>query len=87
MSSKHGDWEFADGRWMHRPWWKVAINTALRAVQRKRSKKLVIATISTQLGSPPRVLGYKLAFVEHKPPPSRFKVAPGERVDLPPKAK
>lgn len=69
MTRRIDNWEKVDGKWLHRPWWKVAVNTVLRRFQRKRSKKLVIATISTIVGEPPRVLGYKLAFVEHRTEP------------------
>ncbi len=63
------DWEKVDGKWLHRPWWKVGVNRVLRRFQRRRERKLVIATITTLVGDPPRVLGYKLAFVKHLPDP------------------
>lgn len=62
-------WIEVDGKIRHRPWWKVAINTVLRAVQTKRrpAKIWVIATrcACTHPGEPHRVIGYTLAKVEH----------------------
>lgn len=40
-----GDWHFVDGRWLHRPWWKVAINTLLRLVQPWPNKFVVCTWI------------------------------------------
>ena len=56
-----------DGRWLHRPWWKVALNSLLRWLQPKRSRKLVICT-RAYMDDPsgtPRVIGYTLAFIAH----------------------
>ena len=47
-----------DGSWNHRPWWKVAINTVLRLVQRGRPTNWLVYTRSTVDGEPPAVLGY-----------------------------
>jgi hypothetical protein len=57
------DWIKVDGKWLHRPWWKVAINTVLRLVQPGRWK-FVIFTRSTRT-DPPRAIGYGFGRVEH----------------------
>lgn len=56
--------------WLHRPWWKVAINTALRFVQpRGPGRKLVVFTRVDASGEtparPPRVTGYGIGLVMH----------------------
>lgn len=59
-------WQRADdGRWLHRPWWKVAINTVLRALQPRRRWKWVLYTRTTRDGDPPTVLGYGFGRIEH----------------------
>lgn len=60
-------WQLEDGRWLHRPWWKVAINTTLRALQtRQRPARLwVVYTRCDDSTSPPTVLGYGFGRVEH----------------------
>lgn len=64
-------WQRTPDGWRHRPWWKVAINTVLRAVQTKRrpARLWVVATRCTEIadesGPPPDVLGYKLCKVTH----------------------
>ncbi len=54
---------------MHRPWWKVAINTVLRWLQPHTPRKLVVYTRCTDCedgsDSPPRVLGYGFGRVLH----------------------
>ena len=62
-------WWWTGGRWLHRPWWKVAINTVLRAFQ-PWPRKLVIYT-KCERGPedpdrPPRVLGYGFGLVLHR---------------------
>ena len=47
-----------DGGWMHRPWWKVLINTPLRLLQYGRSYRWLVYTRSTAVGTPPKVLSY-----------------------------
>lgn len=62
------DWARAeDGAWMHRPWWKVTINTVLRWLQPGIARKWVIYTRSTMDGDPPEVLGYGFGRVLHIP--------------------
>jgi hypothetical protein len=64
------EWLLVEGDWLHRPWWKVAINTALRAFQ-PQPRKWVVYT-RTEGGSataPPRVLGYGFGRVLHRPTP------------------
>ena len=60
-------WVQIDSGWRHRPWFKVAINTVLRLVQTRRrpARLLVLATICTDDGEPPRVLGYRFRRVTH----------------------
>lgn len=57
----------AGGMWMHRPWWKVAINTFLRFFQRRGSgDKWVIATVAdARDGTYPQVYGYRIRKVWH----------------------
>lgn len=54
-----------DGSWNHRPRWKVAINTVLRAFQPWTDRKWVVFTRSTVGGDPPAVLGYGFGRVLH----------------------
>lgn len=63
-------WVRREDRWLHRPWWKVAINTVLRAMQRRGpGRKLVIFTrcdvACETVTVPPRVLGYGIGWVQH----------------------
>lgn len=62
------DWVCVGGRWLHRPWWKRAINTALRAVQPFVARKWVIVSCGEVAddGAPLRVLGYRLEKVLHR---------------------
>ena len=57
---RHGD------RWLHRPWFKVLINTVLRWLQPGVSRKFVLYSITTEDGDPPRVLGYGFGRVLHR---------------------
>lgn len=52
---------------MHAPWWKVAINRVLRALQPRQRRKWVIYTHSTVTGNPPKVLGYGFGRILHLP--------------------
>lgn len=61
-----GAWHLQpDGRWLHRPWWKVVINTLLRLLQPWTARKFVVYTRSTVEGDPPRELGYGFGRVLH----------------------
>lgn len=59
----------ASGSWNHRPWWKVAVNTVLRAVQTRRRPAdiWVVATkcINMPHGAAPRAVGYRFQKVRH----------------------
>lgn len=57
-------WLRVDGDWRHRPWWKVAVNTALRFFQRG-PRKFVIYTRCDDTTSPPTVTGYGFGRVLH----------------------
>lgn len=61
-------WANLEGEWRHRPWWKVAINTTLRALQTRRrpARLFVVVTVCTEDGDPPRVLGYRFGKVTHR---------------------
>ena len=58
-------WVFVAGAWRHRPWWKVAINTVLRALQPHTKKKIVIYTRCDDTCDPPRVIGFGIGRVTH----------------------
>ena len=58
-------WCLSGGRWLHRPWWKVAVNTILRWLQPGIVCKWVVYTRTTIDGDPPRVLGYGFGRVKH----------------------
>ena len=65
-------WAHDGGRWLHRPWWKVAANTVLRAFQ-SGPRKVVIYTRCEPNGqrAPARtldVVGYGFGFVLHEVP-------------------
>lgn len=54
-------------RWLHRPWFKVAINTVLRAMQtRHRPAHLLVLASVCDDGDPPRVTGYRFRRVLHR---------------------
>lgn len=60
-------WVMTDAGWRHRPWWKVAINSALRFVQRGRKHQWLIATKAKVYASPdrhPDVEGYSFELIE-----------------------
>ena len=59
-------WVLDDGQWLHRPWWKVAINTALRAVQPWPRKLVVVTCAEDGPDDRPRAIGYQLRIVEHR---------------------
>lgn len=54
-----------DGDWLHRPWWKVAINTVLRAIQ-PRTRAYLIYTKCDDDTEPPTVLGYGFGLIKMK---------------------
>jgi len=61
------NWVMTDAGWRHRPWWKVAINTALRKIQKGRKSQWLVATkaIDQELAAgKPVTIGYCLARVE-----------------------
>jgi hypothetical protein len=60
-------WVRVGDQWLHRPWWKVAMNTVLRALQPRAARKWVVYTSTTTDGDPPRVLGYGFGRVLHRP--------------------
>ncbi len=54
-------WVMTENGWRHRPWWKLWINTILRALQPGPVKWLVYSncTVVDEFASkPPEVLGY-----------------------------
>ncbi len=57
----------------HRPWFKVAINTVLRAVQTRRrpAELLVLVSLFDGTGDDPtaRCVGYRFRRVLHNPRP------------------
>lgn len=38
-------WRWSENGWRHRPWWKVAINKVLRAVQPRLRRKWVVVSV------------------------------------------
>ena len=49
-----------DGNYRHRPWWKVAINTVLRFVQRTNRPYLIVSIVDVnESGYPIRLVGYR----------------------------
>lgn len=64
---RKSNWVYLDGGWRHRPWWKVAINTVLRAIQRGRKYRWLIASKASGGDSPdvePVLIDYYLVKVE-----------------------
>ena len=64
------DWQQIEGgRWLHRPWIKVAVNRALRAVQSASDKWVIFTETVPPVaeGMPPRVVGYGFGRVRHSP--------------------
>ena len=65
MLNNPADWTLTeDGRWLHRPRFKVAINRVLRALQ-PWPRKWVIYTTADHSTSPPTVTGYGIGRVLH----------------------
>lgn len=52
------------GEWNHAPWWKVAINTPLRALQRGRQYNWLLCTVSEPGSNPPGVLHYRFGWMK-----------------------
>ncbi len=52
-------------QWVHRPWWKVAINTVLRAFQ-PQLRKWLVYSVTDDSTTPPTVLGYGFGPIMHK---------------------
>lgn len=67
-------WSFshATGSWVHRPWWKVAINTALRSLQRGRPSMLLVYTKAHLPCTPddparqPTAIGYGIGWIPRR---------------------
>jgi len=59
--------EYVPGEWSHKPWFKVAINTVLRALQTRRrpARLFVMYTRCDESTRPPTVLGYGFGRVTH----------------------
>jgi len=57
--------EISPGSWVHRPWWKRAINTALRAVQHGRPRMLLVysKTVADDNGRPLWCYGYGFGWI------------------------
>jgi hypothetical protein len=58
--------------WLHRPWWKVAANTVLRALQCGRRYRWLITTevdFDSLIAGQPKVTGYGFSRVEIKNAP------------------
>ena len=51
---------------MHRPWWKVVINTALRIVQPGARRKWLVASVFDG----DKLIGYTFARIEHTGEPA-----------------
>ena len=47
------------GEWNHAPWWKVAINTPLRAIQRGRRYNWLLCTVVEE----PGLMSYEFAWI------------------------
>lgn len=62
-------WYRTDDGWRHAPWWKRAINTVLRALQRGRPVAWLVYTRCTIDGDPPAVLGYGFGRIPMRPKP------------------
>lgn len=55
-------WVMTESGWRHRPWWKVAINSVLRAIQVGCDQKWLIATVADGKYGPdlkPVTVGYR----------------------------
>lgn len=66
------NWVMTDSGWRHRPWWKVAVNTVLRKIQRGRKIQWLIATKapgSDIFTCEPVAIGYCLTKVEMRDAP------------------
>ena len=63
MDSAPSRWVREDGHWLHRPWWKVAVNTVLRLVQTPLRRRLVVVSRVEPGPYRPRCVGYGLALV------------------------
>lgn len=61
-------WVMTDDGWRHAPWWKMIINTALRAVQRG-PRKWMIYTCCNETTTPPTVVSYGFGPVQMREEP------------------
>jgi hypothetical protein len=63
---KRDDWIMTESGWRHRPWWKVGINSVLRAIQYRSDRPLLVATLTNNpsvYAGTPDATGYKLCRV------------------------
>ena len=61
-------WVRTSAGWLHRPWWKVAINGLLRRLQPHTPNKWVVYTVCTTPDDPdeaPAVLTYGIGPIPH----------------------
>lgn len=66
------NWVKHEHGYLHRPWWKVVINTALRMAQSGRKHRWLVVTkvdFESLLRGSPVVTGYGFAKVEFKDAP------------------
>lgn len=74
-------WIFhADSGWRHAPRWKVAINTALRRLQRGRPRVWLVYSNTTTDGDPPEVLSYGFGRIAMRYPMPFVPVFPMELI-------
>ncbi len=52
---------------MHRPWFKVFINTILRFFQPWKGRKFLLVSVCDDESNPPKLLGYQFSMMGMKP--------------------
>lgn len=61
-------WHCHGTRFVHRPWFKVLVNTVLRLAQPRRARKWVLCSVVEHVGPRPRCQGYEFARVKYEVP-------------------
>lgn len=66
MIDRDSDWAFRNGQWLHRPWWKVAVNTVLRLFQPQPYKYVIYTNCIDRENERPIAIGYGFGRILHQ---------------------
>lgn len=66
MIDRDSDWTFRNGQWLHRPWWKITVNTVLRLVQPQPYKYVIYTNCIDRENERPIAIGYGFGRILHQ---------------------